>query len=158
MNESVQSTKIQVGSQVRMHFHLRLEDGTLVDSSADHDEPLQFVLGDGTLTAGLEAALLGLSAGDEQSVEIEPGIAFDLPDPANVYELNRSDFEDNTLALEPDQVVEFQTPNGETAMGTVVSINDDTVEVDFNHPLAGRVITFDVSILQVDPPAETTTG
>ena len=145
---------IQAGSQVKMHYNLCLEDGTLVDSSADHEEPLQFIMGDGTLTPGLEAALVGLSAGAQQSLEIEPGIAFDLPDPANIHVLARSDFEDNSLNLEPDQVVEFQAPNGDTAMGTVLKINEETVEVDFNHPLAGRVIKFDVNIIEVDTPKE----
>lgn len=143
---------IQVGSKVRMHFSLSLEDGTLVDSSADDGGPLSFVMGDGTLTPGLEAALLGLKAGDTQSLAIEPGIAFDLPDPEYVHFLAKSDFEASHLELEPNQVVEFQAPNGETAMGTVLSIGAESVEVDFNHPLAGRALQFEVTILAVEAP------
>lgn len=152
--------RIQIGSHVRMHYSLRLQDGTPVESTVEDDEPIEFRLGDGTLTPGLEIALLGLQQGARQSLEIEPGIAFDLPDAANVHVLFRSDFggsevsasDDSQLVLESGQVVEFQSPNGQTIMGTIASVNTDTVEVDFNHPLAGRVVIFDVEILHVGQP------
>lgn len=143
---------IQAGSEVEMHFKLLLTDGTLVESS-EETGPIRFVMGDGSLTPGLEAAIYGLHAGDHQSLTIEAGLAFDMPDPDKVYTLNRDDFGDTDLEFEVGQVVEFEAPNGEEVVGTVVLVEDDHIDVDFNHPLAGRTIQFDVDILEVIRPS-----
>lgn len=148
---------ITEGSEVVMHFTLSLEDGTVVETTRDVNEPISFAMGDGVLTAGLEAAILGLKAGDTQMLEIEPGIAFGVPDPANVYELPRDSFDesfDDSLGgkgttLVPGLVISFETPNGETIMGTLLEVGAEQVKVDFNHPLAARTLLFEVEILSV---------
>jgi len=148
---SPDSPIIETGCEVEMHFKLLLMDGTLVESS-EETGPIRFVMGDGSLTAGLEAAICGLRAGEHQSLTIEAGLAFEMPDPDKIYTLNRDDFGDADLEFEVGQVVEFEAPNGEEVVGTVVVVEDDHIDVDFNHPLAGRTIQFDVDILEVIGP------
>ena len=144
------SDAIEFASAVLMHFTLSLADGTLVDSSQD-GEPLSFALGDGTLDAGLEALLLGLHAGDRAQFNLAPGQAFGDPDPGNVHPMPRGEFPPE-MALAEGAVVEFTTPGGEAVAGTVLAIGDDSITMDFSHPLAGRQLSFQVEIIAVTAP------
>lgn len=147
MNSEHDKPSIGPGCRVRMHYTLSLEDGTEVDSTRD-DEPLDFVLGDGSLVYGLEQALLGFRAGDVQCLFIEPQEGFGARDEDNVHVLARAEFAPE-LALEEGSIVAFEAPNGEALPGTIVELGESEVRVDFNHPLAGRRLIFDISILEV---------
>ena len=149
----MQQTEIRPGSKVLMHFTLSLEDGTVAETTRDDNEPLEFVMGDGTLIEGLELALYGLKAGDKQTLSIEPKLAFGFPDPDNVHSMPRHEFPQE-MQLARGVIMEFNTPAGDEVPGTVVEVNDSEVKVDFNHPLAGDQITFEVEILSVEAPGE----
>ena len=136
-------------STVTLHLSLTLEDGTVAESTFD-DEPLMFTMGDGTLVEGLELGLYGLKAGDRQRLVLQPEQAFGLHDPDKRHQLARADFSAE-LALEAGVIIGFDTPSGEELSGTIISLTDETVAVDFNHPLAGRVVVFEVEIIAVLP-------
>lgn len=136
-------------AEVVMHFTLALEDGTVADQSEPGD-PLRFTMGDGTLIPGLEMILYGLKPGDKESLFIGPRDAFGYADPNNVHDMPRSDFGPE-FELEPGLVIAFTTPSGEEVPGTVREVGEETVKVDFNHPLAGRKVKFSVEILEVHP-------
>lgn len=136
------------GSRVTMHFSLALEDGTEVDSTFGTDEPLTFTMGDGTLIPGLEYAVIGLKAGDRQSINIGPDVAFGYRDESAIQTMKRNSFSDD-IELEPGVVIEFEAPSGLKVPGTVLEIDEDSVRVDFSHPLAGRSVIFNVEILVV---------
>lgn len=136
-------------SKVTMHFSLSLEDGTLVDSTFGTDEPLTFTMGDGTLIAGLEYAVVGLSVGDQQSINIGPDTGFGYRDESAIQTMKRANF-DKDLELKPGVVIEFDSPSGIQVPGTVLEVSEDTVKVDFSHPLAGRTVLFNVEILDVE--------
>ena len=136
-------------STVTLHLSLGLEDGTVAESTFE-DEPLTFIMGDGTLVEGLELGLYGLQAGANQRLVLEPEQAFGVHDPAKLHQLPRPEFP-TELALEPGIIIGFDTPSGEELPGTIISLTDETVEVDFNHPLAGRVVVFEVEIIAVVP-------
>lgn len=138
---------ISPGSTVTLHLSLALEDDTVVESTFD-DEPLTFTMGDGTLVEGLELGLYGLKAGATQRLVLQPEQAFGLHDPDKRHLLARADFSAE-LQLEPGVIIGFDTPSGEELSGTIVSLTDETVNVDFNHPLAGRVVVFEVEIIAV---------
>lgn len=141
--------QINVASTVTLHLSLMLEDGTVAESTFDA-EPLTFTMGDGTLVHGLELGLYGLRPGDSQRLTLYPEQAFGLRDPGKVHRLPRADFGAD-IELEPGLIVGFETPEGEELPGAVLSLDADSVEVDFNHPLAGRNIIFDVEIIDVVP-------
>ena len=135
-----------------MHFTLRLADGMLIESSLD-DEPVSFVMGDGTLDKGLELALLGLVADDRQTLSLMPGQAFGTRDEAALQRVQKAQFPED-MPLEQGQIIGFSSDSGEEVAGAIIEIEDDHVKVDFNHPLAGREIEFEVHILAVEnPPA-----
>ena len=141
--------EISSDSKVRMHYTIALEDGTVADSSRDDDQPLEFVMGDGTLIEGLELALYGLKAGEKQSLKISPDVAFGFRDPDNVHSLPRADFAAD-MELKRGVIIEFKTPAGDEVPGMVLEVGGENVQVDFNHPLAGHEITFDVEILSIE--------
>lgn len=144
--------QITIGSRVTMHFSLKLADGMPVESSFD-DEPVEFIVGDGSLDKGLELALIGLRAGDRQSLNLMPGQAFGERDEGALQTLARDRFPTD-MQLEPGQIIGFSGEDGEEIAAAVVEVGADGVKVDFNHPLAGREIVFDVEILAVEnPPA-----
>jgi FKBP-type peptidyl-prolyl cis-trans isomerase SlpA len=109
-------------------------------------------MGDGTLQPGLELALYGLSAGEQQRLRLLPEQAFGLRDTGLIRHMPLSDFE-AAFTPEVGQVIAFSLPNGEEAAGTVLAVEQGQVEMDFNHPLAGHEIEFVVEILEVSPPA-----
>ncbi|HKK06503.1 MAG TPA: peptidylprolyl isomerase [Gammaproteobacteria bacterium] len=133
--------------EVVMHYTVTLDDGTVADTSRD-DDPLSFVVGDGSLIDSLERKLYGLRAGDKRDFRLGPHEAFGFSDLDNIHRLPRADFPGD-LPLEPGTIIGFDTPSGEEVPGTIQALEDDTVVVDFNHPLAGYEITFDVEIIEV---------
>ena len=149
MSADIEALTIGPGSEVLMHFSLSLADGTVADSTTD-DEPLRFVMGDGTLIEGLELVLYGLKKGDRQCLSIEPRDAFGFPDEDNIHTMPRSEFPDD-MQLEVGMIIGFSTPSGEEVPGAIQDIKDDEIVVDFNHPLAGHEVIFDVEILEVNP-------
>ena len=144
--------KIQMGSRISLHFALLMPSGEEIDTTR-RGKPASLTLGDGNLLPGFEEALLGLSAGDDAQLVIPAEQAFGERVEANVRLLAKTLFAEfnSEEPLEPGLVVSFQAPDGELP-GVVKAVYDDTVQVDFNHPLSGSDITFDVSILSVAAP------
>ena len=142
--------EILPGCPVTLHLSIALEDGTEAISTFGED-PVELTMGDGTLQPGLELALYGLRAGDTQTLSLLPEQAYGLRDPGLIQYMPISDFE-ASFTPESGQIIAFALPNGEEAAGSVLSVEDGRVEVDFNHPLAGHEITFTVEILSVSPP------
>ena len=133
------------GRKVTMHFAIKLEDGQIIDSNFDK-APVEFEVGDGNIPDGFESALTGLKVGDHVELTIAPERGFGQHNPSNIQRMKRSDFKD--MDLEPGLVVSFQEPGGEIP-GVVVEFDDANVSVDFNHPLAGKTLIFEVKVLQV---------
>ena len=133
------------GRKVTMHFAIKLEDGQVIDTNFDK-APVEFEVGDGNIPEGFESALTGLKAGDHVELTIAPERGFGQHNPSNIQRMKRSDFKD--MDLEPGLVVSFQEPGGEIP-GVVVEFDDANVSVDFNHPLAGKTLIFEVKVLQV---------
>lgn len=140
---------IAPGSRVIMHYRLAMEDGSVVDSTWDDDDPIAFTIGDGTMAAGLDDALQGLKKGDHVTLHIAPEQAFGHKDTANIHSMPREEF-DPQMPLEPGLVIGFTLPNGEELPGMVLEVEEESVLVDFNHPLAGHTVIFEVMILDVE--------
>jgi FKBP-type peptidyl-prolyl cis-trans isomerase SlpA len=140
---------IGAGSTVTLHLSLALEDGMVAESTFE-GEPHTFTVGDGSLLPGLELALYGLRPGDTQHLVLHPAQAFGLRDPARIHVMPRTSFAGD-ISLEPGLIVGFTDTGGAELPGTVLSVSDMAVEVDFNHPLAGHAITLDVEIIDVIP-------
>jgi len=135
-------------SQVLMHFTIILADGSVADSTELQGKPAKLVIGDGSLTANFERCLLGLTVGDKSRFELQPEDAFGLSNPDNIYYLDRAKFTE--VKAEVGLIVGFTQPDGAELPGMIRAVVGDSVTVDFNHPLAGQVVTFAVEILEIN--------
>lgn len=140
-------SKIFPGCRVKLAFVLSLLDGTEIDS-ATTEEPMELLVGDGSISPGLEFAFQGMCAGESGRFDIPPGIAFPVPDEDKVFVLPSEDFA-SEIVPEMGQFIEFELPSGETTAARVLRIDDDGMELDFNHPLAGLPLVFEVHVLDV---------
>lgn len=139
--------------KVELHFSLKLADtGELVDSTFEK-KPAELVIGDGNLPAAFESAIHGMKVGERKIERIEPKDGFGQHNPSNVQRIPRDQF-DPSVELSEGLVVSFQDKAKSELPGVVAAIDDKMVTVDFNHPLAGRDLDFEVEILSV-APAET---
>jgi FKBP-type peptidyl-prolyl cis-trans isomerase SlpA len=138
--------RIAAATQVTLHFAIRLENGDVVDSTFDK-QPATFKVGDGNLLPGFEQALYGLKAGDKRSLPIAPEQGFGQPNPQNVQIMPRIQFKD--MQLGEGLLVIFNDAANAELPGMVQSFDDNQVSVDFNHPLAGKTLSFEVEIIAV---------
>ena len=141
-------SQIHENSKVTLHFALRLDNGQVVDSTFEKD-PATLTIGDGNLPEGFEKHILGLSQGDKRTVRVAPEEAFGQQNPNNIQLFKKAQFA-QTGDLEMGMVVSFQDAAGTELPGVIVDVLDDQVKVDFNHPLAGKQLDFEVEILAVE--------
>ena len=143
--------RVQPGSFLTLHYRLRDGDGVaFVDTFGT--PPATLSLGTGELAPAMEARLLGLTAGSEESFALAAGEAFGERDAALVHRVSRA-----ALDAEGDadgdyrigDVVRFPAPDGRSIAGIVRAVEDDALVFDFNHPLAGLPLTFDVKLVSV---------
>lgn len=140
--------KIAQGLKVTLHFSLKLADGQVVDSTFG-GKAASLVIGDGNLPAGFEQFLLGMQAGESASFTVTPEHAFGQINPNNVQEMKRSTF-NSDITLEEGMIVSFADAAKTELPGVIKSFDADKVVVDFNHPLAGKTLQFDVQIEKVE--------
>lgn len=138
---------IKPDSCFTLYFKMELDDGTEVESNYGED-PTEFSIGNNSLTPGMEDALLDKTSGDKISVTLSPELAFGLPDENNIHNMPAEDFPDD-MPPEVNQVIAFDGPDDTEIMGTIVKISKDDVQIDFSHPLAGRMIKFTAEVVSV---------
>ncbi len=143
-----QELRIGPDRQVTLHFALKLENGEVVDST-EGKAPATFRVGDGNLLPGFEVALYGFKAGDKRSLQIEPENAFGQPNPQNVQVMPRGQFQD--MELSEGLLIIFNDAANAELPGVVKAFDEQQVTIDFNHPLAGKTLSFDVEIIEVRP-------
>jgi|TARA_R110000744_G_scaffold56196_2_gene118533 FKBP-type peptidyl-prolyl cis-trans isomerase SlpA len=137
---------VKKSSRVTLHFELSLEDGQIVDSNFAQI-PASFVFGDGSLLPDFELALLGMSVGQEASYVMSPEKAFGAHNTSNLQRMPRSQF---AMDLEEGMVISFADMKKNELPGVIADIEEKEVVVDFNHPLAGRSLTFRVQIVAIE--------
>ncbi|NCA90805.1 MAG: peptidylprolyl isomerase [Gammaproteobacteria bacterium] len=140
---------IQSGSHIRMHLAIQLSDGTEALSTFA-EEPLDFTLGDGTLTPGTEALLLGQGAGVPQERLVSGNDLFEVWQEAKLHWLTAADFPQGVPAV--GSLVAFAGPAGEEIAAIVKEIQGPRLLIDFNHPLSGRLLRLRYHILEVIGP------
>ena len=144
---------VQQNSSVVVHFILKLEDGSTAESTRNSGKPALFRLGDTSLSPGLEAELIGLAVGETKSFFLPPESAFGIPNPDMIQYFSRREFADAGEPV-PGAIMLFTGMDGSEMPGVVREVNGDSITVDFNHPLAGQTIHFDIEVLEVLPVPE----
>jgi len=138
---------IETGKKVKLDYTLTV-GGEVIDTSIGK-EPLAYTSGDGTIIPGLDSQMRGLQIGEERTVFVEPKDAYGEVDPKAFRELPKSFF---PQGFEPQNgmVLEMKAEDGSVFPASIREVKDSTVVLDFNHPLAGQTLQFDVKIVAVE--------
>ena len=139
--------KPKKGDTVRIHYTCKLEDGTVADSSNGTD-PIEFTLGKGDVIKGLEEAVMGMKVGQSKSVNVPPDKAYGLRHEDWALDVPRNKMPDGIKA-EAGVYLEIPREDGSSFTASVKHISESSVTLDFNHPLAGKELIFDVSLLEI---------
>lgn len=142
------STHITDKMVVSMAYILTV-DGKMVDST-EEGESLQFIQGYGSIIPGLEQALYGMTEGERKGIRVAAKDAYGEYDPEEVVPIPMSEFPDD-FELEPELELEMKDKDGETLYARIASVGKSRVKMDFNHPLAGQDLDFEITILGVRP-------
>jgi len=137
---------------VTFHYTLTNSNGEELDSSAGRD-PMKYLHGASNIVPGLEKEMDGKSSGDKLKVEVQPEEGYGEVNPQMIQKVPHSAFE-GVPEIKPGMQFQAQGPGGETQHITVKEVTDDEVIVDGNHPLAGQVLHFDVTIEDVREASE----
>ena len=135
------------GDTVKIHYTGTLEDGTEFDSSAGRD-PLEFALGGGQVIAGFDSAVDGMSVGDSKTVTIPPGEAYGDRHDQLVQQVPKSALPDD-MKPEVGMQLQSQSPEGQIMNLVVVEVEEESITVDANHPLAGKALTFAIELVEI---------
>jgi peptidylprolyl isomerase len=136
---------IQKGNTVKVHYTGKLEDNKVFDSSAGR-QPIEFQVGNQQVIEGFESAVLGLNKGDKTTITIDPDKAYGDIRPELIMAVPK-----NQVPQDVKVGVQLQGvgQNGEPFNVTVREINESTVTLDANHPLAGKKLIFDIEVVDV---------
>lgn len=135
--------KVADGHVVAMDYTLRV-DGEVVDSSEGH-EPLEFLQGVGNIIPGLERELYGMAVGESKKVIVAPADGYGEFDEEALVEVPKGEFPAQ-IPLELGTELQVRGQDGETMHGYISNVGEEMIELDFNHPLAGKELHFEVTI------------
>jgi FKBP-type peptidyl-prolyl cis-trans isomerase SlpA len=142
---------VKPGAHVTLHYRLALADGTdIVNTFAD--KPATLLLGAGQLAPPLEEILLGLPVGHHSTFQLPAGQAFGQRNPDLIQRVSLATLRDNGMVgedFEPGNLIEFNAPDGSRYAGVLKEVTETSALFDFNHPLAGQALAFEVKIIGV---------
>jgi peptidylprolyl isomerase len=138
----VMTAQIQDGDVVKVHYTGRFEDGEVFDSSEGND-PLQFRAGTDDVIAGFDEGVRQMNVGDRKTIEIDPEKAYGARHEQLVQTVPREGLNLDEEP-EPGMTLVMQLPDGNQIPVVVSEVNDQTITLDANHPLAGRKLIFDL--------------
>ena len=135
----------QSGDTVRVHYRGTLSDGAEFDSSAGRD-PLEFVVGSGQVIPGFDDAVAALEPGESVTVTIPAADAYGEHDERGLQPFPHEAF---PSPPEVGWALELSGPEGQRVPAVVVDVGEESVTLDFNHPLAGQDLTFEIELVEV---------
>jgi FKBP-type peptidyl-prolyl cis-trans isomerase 2 len=140
------SNKVEIGKTVKVHYTGTFEDGEIFDSSYTREEPIAFVIGQNQVIAGFESAVMEMNVNDVKHITLTPEQAY------GEYRENMTQEVSKEFVPETVKVGEILTTQNEhgTFNVTVKEVNEDTVILDANHPMAGKTLNFKLELVEVE--------
>jgi len=136
---------VKIGDIVAVHYTGTLDDGTLFDTS-EGKEALKFKVGSGEMIRGFDQAVIGMKVGEEKDITLQPSEAYGAWDPKRVSTQPRENVETNE-ELRAGMTLMAIAPDGGQMPVKVLNVSEDTVTVDLNHPLAGKILHFNIKVV-----------
>lgn len=145
----------KAGDRVKVHYTGSLDDGSVFDSSeCGEDEcgcgsgPMEFTIGAGEVIPGFDSGVIGLSVGEAKTIHIPVEDAYGERIEEMVAEVPRGDLPPE-MKPEVGQQLEVTQEDGQLFQVLVTSVNDETITIDANHPLAGQALNFDIRLIEI---------
>ena len=142
---------VQDNQVVTLDYEMIVEDETL--ESTEEGEPIVFIQGLGQIIPGLEGALYGLKVGDQKTVTIQPEDAYGEYDPESLQEVKIEEFSEE-VPLDVGTFLDLRDDEDEVLSAQIIATDEETVTLDFNHPLAGKTLTFKLTVTNLRPPTD----
>ncbi|MFH1327615.1 MAG: FKBP-type peptidyl-prolyl cis-trans isomerase [Candidatus Bathyarchaeota archaeon] len=138
---------VEKGNHVKVHVTVKVEDDIFY-SSYDGD-PIEFNVGEGKVLRGLDEAVIGLEKGEKKSLKIPPEGAYGQRREKLLKKLPRDSIDVPSEQIQEGAIIESGSEQGEPRLATIRKIGEDGITVDFNHPLAGQTLDFELEIVDV---------
>ncbi|HEX6436636.1 MAG TPA: peptidylprolyl isomerase [Candidatus Binatia bacterium] len=145
----IAETQIREGSQVALEYTLSDETGTVIESNKGK-QPMSYIHGKSQIIPGLEKELSGMKVGEEKKIQVKPEDGYGPVNPDAFQEVPKDKLPPE--ALKVGAMLMAQGPQGQGIPVRVHEIKDTTVIMDFNHPMAGKTLSFDVKISEIKTP------
>jgi peptidylprolyl isomerase len=137
----------QQGDKVKVHYTGKFDDGTVFDSS-EGSEPLEFTIGEGQVIPGFEKAVVGMSTGEKKTEKIPADNAYGPYMEEMVLKVDRKQVPADLDPQVGDQLA-IQNPEGHAIPVIITDVDDDSITLDANHPLAGQDLTFEIELVEI---------
>jgi FKBP-type peptidyl-prolyl cis-trans isomerase SlyD len=136
---------------VTLDYKLIVDDEIM--ENTEEGEPILFIQGIGQIILGLENALYDMKVGDQKTVMIPPEEAYGEYDPESTQEAKKDEFSEE-VPLDVGTFLDLEDDEGDILSAQIVAEEEDTVTLDFNHPLAGKTLTFEITLTDLRPASE----
>jgi FKBP-type peptidyl-prolyl cis-trans isomerase SlyD len=140
--------KVQDDLVVSLDYSLYVDDELL--ESTQESKPIQFIQGIGQIISGLEDALYGMVTGESKRVKLTPDQAYGESDPEAVQKVKQEEFSEE-IPLEIGNFLDLRDKEDNVLSAQITAKDDETVTLDFNHPLAGKDLTFEITVVNLRP-------
>jgi len=149
----------QVAQDVVVHMAYQLTVDDKIEEAYDEEEPIIFIFGHDNIIPGLESEIQGLKIGDTRDVTVQPADGYGEIMQEALIDVPRAQFPDD-IPLSIGTMLELKDDEGNPLTATIAAVNDSDIQLDFNHPMAGKTLHFMVKIMDLRPadPDEIETG
>jgi peptidylprolyl isomerase len=139
-------SKVEDGNVVNVHYVGTFDDGRVFDSSREREKALTFQVGGGQVVPGFSNAVVGMEAGEIKKVKIEPEEAYGYPVEEAIREVPMSSIQ-GEIKVEEGMTIVGHDEAGQTVIGKVLKLGEEFATIDFNHPLAGNTLNFEIEMI-----------
>jgi peptidylprolyl isomerase len=140
-------SEVKKGDKVKVHYTGKLQDGSIFDSSVNR-EPLEFEVGAGMMIAGFDSAVNGMKVGDKKTADIPATEAYGEKNEEMVVSVPKTQLPPD-LKPEIGQQLSMQQPDGQPLPVVVTKVEEESIEIDANHPLAGKDLIFEIELVEI---------
>lgn len=145
--------RVQENDVVTINYTLTVEDEVWDSTEDESMEPIQFLIGQGLLIPGLEQGLYGMKVGERRHIHLGPELAYGEVDEESFATVRKKDMPPE-VPLEQGVEIEMSDEEGDVVLGRIAQVKGDKVLLDFNHPLAGKTLDFEIEVLERRPATE----
>jgi len=141
-------TKLKTGDKVKVHYVGTLKEGQIFDSSREKEQPIEFSIDDGKLLKGFNDAVKDLDVGTKKNISIASEEAYGKYINEAVITVPKSEFPEG-MKYELNGFIQGQDNEGRPVQGQVIKIEEESINLDMNHPLAGEDLNFEIELVEI---------